>query len=188
MKKIILSISILLSGIAFSQEDQTVCKITTIEQLRCLNKYVGDLQTSFNGKDHVDSVLILLNEYRKEYNLKPIVLSESLCDVAAIQAQYCADNLICTHENTNIGSESLTDRAIQFKEYNVIGEIALQTSFMSNFATNETCCVHPIEMFKYSPGHANIMKNSKNKRCGISLIQSQKDTKKYFVVIVFSNK
>ena len=70
----------------------------------------------------------------------------------------------------------------------MIGEIALQTSFMSNFATNETCCVHPIEMFKYSPGHANIMKNSKNKRCGISLIQSQKDTKKYFVVIVFSNK
>ena len=93
-------------------------KITSASELREFNKRkkMNDvLKSNFNGDNYVDSVLILLNEYRVENGVKPLELTENLSKVAKLQSQYCADNLIATHDQED---ESLSDPYLRGLKFN----------------------------------------------------------------------
>lgn len=164
-------------------------KITSASELREFNKrkQMNDvLKSNFNGEKYVDSVLILLNEYRVENGVKPLVLTENLSKVAKLQSQYCADNLIATHDQDD---ESLTDpylRGLKFNERDVMGEVVSECSIDMLSIKNKTVPSSPIENLKLSGAHSSIMKDVNYIRCGISLVQSKKDPNRYYTVIVFS--
>jgi uncharacterized protein YkwD len=166
-------------------------KITSASELREFNKrkQMNDvLKSNFNGDNYVDSVLILLNEYREDNGVGPLILSENLCYVAKLQSQYCADNLIATHDQED---ESLNDpylRGLKFNERDVMGEVVAECSIDMLSIKNKTVSVSPVENLISSSTHSSIMKDSKYVRCGISLIQSKKDPNRYYTVIVFSVK
>ena len=166
-------------------------KITSASELRELNKrkQMNDvLKSNFNGDNYVDSVLILLNEYRVENGVKPLVLTENLSKVAKLQSQYCADNLIATH---NQEDESLSGpylRGLKFNERDVMGEVVAECSIDMLSIKNKTVSVSPVENLIASSAHSSIMKDVKYVRCGISLVQSKKDSNRYYTVIVFSVK
>lgn len=164
-------------------------KITSASELREFNKrkQMNDvLKSNFNGDNYVDSVLILLNEYRVENGVKPLVLTENLSKVAKLQSQYCADNLIATHDQED---ESLSDpylRGLKFNERDVMGEVVAECSIDMLSIKNKTVSSSPVENLKTSSGHSQIMRDGKYVRCGISLVQSKKDSNRYYAVIVFS--
>jgi len=164
-------------------------KITSASELREFNKrkQMNDvLKSNFNGDNYVDSVLILLNEYRVENGVNPLVLTENLSKVAKLQSQYCADNLIATHDQED---ESLSDpylRGLKFNERDVMGEVVAECSIDMLSIKNKTVSSSPVENLKTSSGHSQIMRDGKYVRCGISLVQSKKDSNRYYVVIVFS--
>jgi uncharacterized protein YkwD len=162
-------------------------KITSASELREFNKrkQMNDvLKSNFNGDNYVDSVLILLNEYRVENGVKPLELTK----VAKLQSQYCADNLIATHDQED---ESLSDpylRGLKFNERDVMGEVVAECSIDMLSIKNKTVSVSPVENLIASSAHSSIMKDAKYVRCGISLVQSKKDPNRYYTVIVFSVK
>jgi uncharacterized protein YkwD len=164
-------------------------KITSASELREFNKrkQMNDvLKSNFNGDNYVDSVLILLNEYRVENGVKPLELTENLSKVAKLQSQYCADNLIAAHDQED---ESLSDpylRGLKFNERDVMGEVVAECSIDMLSIKNKTVSVSPVENLIASSAHSSIMKDSKYVRCGISLVQSKKDPNRYYTVIVFS--
>ncbi len=166
-------------------------KITSASELREFNKrkQMNDvLKSNFNGDNYVDSVLILLNEYRVENGVKPLELTENLSKVAKLQSQYCADNLIATHDQED---ESLSDpylRGLKFNERDVLGEVVAECSIDMLSIKNKTVSVSPVDNLIASSAHSSIMKDAKYVRCGISLIQSKKDPNRYYTVIVFSVK
>jgi uncharacterized protein YkwD len=166
-------------------------KITSASELREFNKrkQMNDvLKSNFNGDNYVDSVLILLNEYRVENGVKPLELTENLSKVAKLQSQYCADNLIATHDQED---ESLSDpylRGLKFNERDVMGEVVAECSIDMLSIKNKTVSVSPVENLIASSAHSSIMKDAKYVRCGISLVQSKKDPNRYYTVIVFSVK
>jgi uncharacterized protein YkwD len=166
-------------------------KITSASELREFNKrkQMNDvLKSNFNGDNYVDSVLILLNEYRVENGVKPLELTENLSKVAKLQSQYCADNLIATHDQED---ESLSDpylRGLKFNEKDVMGEVVSECSIDMLSIKNKTVSVSPIDNLIASSSHSSIMKDAKYVRCGISLVQSKKDPNRYYTVIVFSVK
>ena len=183
MKKLITLLLLLLSLSSYSQK-----KITSIEELRKWNKLVDSTQTHFNGEDNIDSVLILLNEYRVKNGVNTLKLSQSLCEVARIQSEYCAENLIVTHKQNEESLESCFKRGWKYNEYDVSGEVIAERSIKSMLLRDETIYSSPIEGLKLSKGHSFIMKKSEYVRCGISITQSDKDKNRYFTVIVFSEK
>lgn len=164
-------------------------KITSASELREFNKrkQMNDiLKSNFNGESYVDSVLFLLNEYRVENGVEPLILTGNLCKVAKLQSQYCADNLIATH---NQDDESLSDpflRGLKFNEKDVMGEVVAECSIDMLSIKNKTVSSSPVENLKTSSGHSQIMRDGKYVRCGISLVQSKKDSNRYYTVIVFS--
>lgn len=166
-------------------------KITSASELREFNKrkQMNDvLKSNFNGENYVDSVLILLNEYRVENGVNPLVLTENLSKVAKLQSQYCADNLIATHDQED---ESLSDpylRGLKFNERDVMGEVVAECSIDMLSIKNKTVSSSPVENLIASSAHASIMKDEKYVRCGISLVQSKQDPNRYYTVIVFSVK
>jgi uncharacterized protein YkwD len=184
MKNLLFILSLLLSSNLLGQY-----KITSASELQEFNKRKqmnNSLKTNFNGDEYVDSVLILLNDYRDNNGVGPLVLSENLCKVAKLQSQYCADNLIATHDQDD---ESLSDpylRGLKFNERDVMGEVVAECSIDMLSIKNKTVMSSPIENLKLSVSHSSIMKDSKYVRCGISLVQSKKDPNRYYTVIVFS--
>jgi uncharacterized protein YkwD len=168
MKKLITLLLVLVSVSSYSQK-----KITSIEELREWNKLVDSTQTYFNGEDNLDSVLVLLNEYRVENGVNPLILT---------------DNLIVTHKQNEELLESCYQRGWKYGEYGVTGEVIAERSIRSMLLRDETIYSSPIEGLKLSKGHSYIMKKSEYIRCGISMIQSDKDKNRYFTVIVFSEK
>jgi len=164
-------------------------KITSISEYNewSTRKKTNDLlKTNFDGGTYIDSVLILLNEYRVENGVEPLILTDNLCKVAELQSQYCADNLILTHDQDD---ESLSDpflRGLKFNERDVMGEVAAECSIDMLSIKNKTVSSSPIENLKTSSGHSQIMRDGKYVSCGISLVQSKRDLNRYYVVIVFS--
>jgi uncharacterized protein YkwD len=186
MKKLITLLLVLVSVGGYSQS-KYVKKITSLEELERFNDTIENIKTNFNGDNYVDSVLILLNEYRKSNGVEIVTISESLSNVAHLQSQYCADNLIVTHKQNEESLESSFKRGWLFGEYDVIGEIVIERNIKNTLIREETISESIIEGFKRSNGHSYIMKKPNNVRCGISIIQSEKDKNKYFTVIVFSD-
>jgi len=184
MKNSLFILSLLLSTNLLGQH-----KITSVSELQEWNKVKQKndlLKSNFNGDEYVDSVLILLNEYRVENGVKPLILSSNLCKVAKLQSQYCADNLIATH---NQDDESLSDlylRGLKFDERNAMGEVIAECTIDMLSIKNKTVPVSPIENLKMSGAHSSIMKDDDYVRCGISLVQSKDDPNRYYTVIVFS--
>ena len=184
MKNLTLVLSFFLMTNLFGQH-----KITSVSELNEWNKkkHSNDsLKVTFNGESYVDSVLILLNEYRIENGVEPLILTDNLCKVAKLQSQYCADNLICTHDQDD---ESLSDpflRGLKFNERDVMGEVVAECSIDLLSTKNKTVPSSPVGNLKLSSGHSQIMRDGKYVRCGISLVQSKKDLNRYYTVIVFS--
>lgn len=164
-------------------------KITSISELNEWNarKKTNDLlKVNFDGDSYIDSVLILLNEYRVENGVEPLILTDNLCKVAELQSQYCADNLILTHDQDD---ESLSNpflRGLKFNERDVMGEVAAECSIDMLSIKNKTVPSSPIENLKTSSAHSQIMRDGKYVSCGISLVQSKRDPNRYYTVIVFS--
>jgi uncharacterized protein YkwD len=183
MKSLITLLLVIISSVCYSQK-----KISSIEELRKWNKLVDSTETYFNGKDNIDSVFILLNEYRAENEVRPLILTNSLCDVAKIQSQYCSDNLIVTHKQEDDLLESCYQRGWKYGEYAVTGEVIAERSIRSMLLKNETISSSPINGLKLSKGHSHIMKKPEYVKCGISIVQSDKDKNSYFTVIVFSEE
>lgn len=184
MKIFLISINLLIISQLFGQR-----KITTLSELQEWNakeKSFDSLKKNFNGKDYIDSLLFFLNEYRIEYEANPIILTENLCKVAQLQAQYCADNLILTHDQSDEFLSNVFERGLIFNERNVIAEIAQEGHFDILPFKNGSIPFIIIENFKSSRGHAQIMRDEEYLSCGISLIQSKKDTNLYYIIIVFS--
>lgn len=184
MKIFLISINLLIIIQLFGQR-----KITTMSELQEWNakeKSFNSLKMNFDGKDYIDSVLFFLNEYRIEYGANPIVLTENLCKVAQLQAQYCADNLILTHDQNDELLSSVFERGLKFNERNVMAEIAQEGHFDLLPFKNSTIPFFIIENFKSSRSHAQIMRDKEYMSCGISIIQSIKDTNLYYIIIVFS--
>ena len=183
MKNLITLLILLVTLNGYSQK-----KISSIEELREWNDRVDSVQTHFDSQNHIDSVLILLNEYRVQNGVNSLDLSESLCNVAELQAQYCADSLIVTHKQSDESLESSFKRGWLFGEYDVAGEIIAERSVKSMLLRGETISSSPINGFKNSKGHSYVMKKPEYVRCGISIIQSDTDKNRFFTVIVFSDK
>ena len=103
MKKLLLSISLLISVTSISQTTITrlPTKTLTVEQLMEWSESSKKLINTFNGKDHVDSVLFYLNEYRTQLGLPSLTIDDSLTKMALMQSTYCADELKLTHKYKN---------------------------------------------------------------------------------------
>lgn len=184
MKKVFSLIILSLFTNLFSQT-----KITSASELSAWNSKKesnNEFKTNFNGEDYIDSVLILLNRYRIESGVEPLVLSNNLSKVANLQSQYCADNLMVTHDQEDENLRTPFDRGLKFNEGEVMGEIVSECSIGMLTMKNTTIPSSPIQNFKKSKGHSNIMKDPEFVRCGISLVQSEKDKDRYYTVIVFS--
>ncbi len=184
MKKSLFILSLLLSSNLLGQY-----KITSVSELQEWNKVKQKndlLKSNFNGDEYVDSVLILLNEYRVENGVKPLTLSSNLCKVAKLQSQYCADNLIATHNQDDESLSNLYLRGLKFDERNAMGEVIAECTIDMLSIKNKTVPVSPIENLKMSGTHSSIMKDGDYVRCGISLVQSKDDPNRYYTVIVFS--
>jgi len=166
----------------FTKEEYEQHKKTRILEMRLEDS----LKNNFNGKKYVDSILILLNDYRKENDCGVLKLSESLCMVAELQSTYCADRLIVTHEQDNEFLDTPFHRGFIYGEKEVSGEIVSETSISGIIFRKNTVATAPIENFKRSSAHSSIMKMKNFKRCGISVVQSKLDKNKYYTVIVFS--
>jgi uncharacterized protein YkwD len=191
MKKIItLLLVILTTNLSISQNSVKIFTKEEYEQhkkTRILEiKLEDSLKNNFNGKKYIDSVLIFLNQYRKENNCNNLELSENLCNVAELQSQYCADRLIVTHEQDNEFLDTPFHRGFIYGEKEVSGEIVSETSISGIIFRKRTIPSAPIENFKRSSAHSSIMKMKNFKRCGISVVQSKLDKNKYYTVIVFS--
>ena len=186
MKNLSLIFSLFLMTNLFGQH-----KITSMSELNEWNrkKHSNDtLKVNFNGENYIDSVLILLNEYRVENGADPLVLSENLCKVAKLQSQYCADNSIATHGQND---ESLSNpflRGLKFNERNVMGEVVAECAIDLLGVNNKTVSSSPIDNLKLSHDHSEIMRDGEYVSCGISMVQSKNDSNRYYTVIVFSTK
>ena len=184
MKKLLFILSLFLVTNVIGQH-----KITSVTELNEWNarKKTNDLlKVNFDGKSYVDSVLILLNEYRVENGSNLVSLSDNLSKVAELQSQYCADNLILTHEQDNNDLTNLYLRGLKFNERNNMGEVIIQCNINGLTIQNRTVSSYPIENLKTSISHSQIMRDNEYVRCGISLVQSKGDPNLYYVVIVFS--
>jgi hypothetical protein len=188
MKKIILVFSFLLSISVYGQITKNNT-ITTMEELQVYKKrkLMNDsIRDYFNPNDHIDSVLIYLNNYRIKNNLNILKLDKVLCKVSDLQSKYCADNLILTHIQENEDFKSCFQRGLRFNEY-VDGEIAAECTFNGLTIREETVPSSPMLGFEQSKGHSFLMSQPTYKRCGISLMQSKKNKDIYYTIIVFSN-
>ena len=183
MKSLITLLLVIIASVCYSQK-----KISSVDDLRKWNKLVDSTQSHFNGEDNIDSVLILLNNYRVENDVNTLILTESLCNVAKIQSKYCSDNLIVTHDQNDDLLSSCYQRGWKYGEYGVTGEVIAERSIRSMLLKNETVSSSPMNGLKLSKGHSYIMKKPEYVKCGISIIQSDKDKNSYFTVIVFSEE
>lgn len=184
MKNILLILGLFLMTNLLGQH-----KITSISELNEWNarKKTNDLlKVNFDGDSYIDSVLILLNEYRVENGVEPLILTDNLCKVAELQSQYCADNLILTHNQDDESLSSPFLRGLKFNERDVMGEVASECSIDMLSIKNKTVPSSPIENLKKSSSHSQIMRDGKYVSCGISLVQSKRDPNRYYTVIVFS--
>lgn len=190
MKLQLFLITIFLSKFLFSQNSVKTFTKEEYEQHKKARiieiKLEDSLKNNFNDKKHIDSVLILLNRYRKENNCNDLKLSENLCKVAELQSKYCADKLIVTHDQEEESLDTPFHRGFIYGEKEVSGEIVSETSISGIILRKRTIPSAPIENFKRSSAHSSIMKMQNFKRCGISITQSSLDKNKYYTVIVFS--
>lgn len=183
--KNLLIITLLITSNLFGQKNKT---ITTLEGLKEYNKkakYYDSLRDNFKPNNYIDSVLIYLNKYRIENNVQPLKLNDDLSKVAELQAKYCADKSILTHYQENEDYKDCYNRGLHFNEY-VGGEIALQHSFEWLTIDGGTIPLTTIESFKTSSAHSFLMRHENFKRCGISMVQSEKNKENFYVIIVFS--
>ena len=183
--KNLLIITLLITSNLFGQKNKT---ITTLEGLKEYNKkakYYDSLRDNFKPNNYIDSVLIYLNKYRIENNVQPLKLNDNLSKVAELQAKYCADKLILTHYQDNEEYKDWSNRGSALYE-SVSGEIALQHSFKWLTTDGGTIPLTTIELFKTSSAHSFLMRHENFKRCGISMVQSEKNKENFYVIIVFS--
>ena len=185
MKKLITLLLVLVSINSYTQNVYHK-KFTSFDEIDKWNESLDSLKNNFNGDNYIDSVLILLNEYRKEVGVGELILSESLSKVAKLQSDYCNENSIVTHKQESEDLESSFKRGWKFGEYNVSGEVVYRRSLESSLFRNETPPHIIINSFKNSGGHSYVMKKPEYLRCGISIVQSTKNKDEYYTVIVFS--
>jgi len=182
MKKLLLSISLLISVTSISQTTITrlPTKTLTVEQLMEWSESSKKLINTFNGKDHVDSVLFYLNEYRTQLGLPSLTIDDSLTKMALMQSTYCADELKLTHKYKN-----QSFKMSEWDRHGLKAEIVASAKIKSLYIFNSTIAKAPIEGFKGSTSHDKIMKWPSYTECGIALIQSPKDNNIYYTTIVF---
>ena len=186
MKKVVLAVALTLSGFVVGQDTQPV-QFSSIDEMLAYGKFTDSLKSNFNAEDYIDSVFILLNEYRVDQGVDPVEFDKNLCKVADIQAEYNATNDIVTHDNVDT-LNTLRKRGIQFGEYYVAAEVATVSGFTDSGLSNRTIPMLPMYNLQYSTAHAFIMKQPEYTKCGISLVQSKTDTNKFYTIIVFAIK
>jgi uncharacterized protein YkwD len=186
MKSIVLAVALTLSGFVVGQDKEPV-QFNSIEEMLAYGKFTDSLKANFNAKDHIDSVFILLNEYRVSQGVDPVEFDKNLCKVADIQAEYNATNDIVTHDNVDT-LNTLRKRGMQFGEYYVAAEVATMNHIHALFLTKRSISSAPMYNLQYCTAHAFIMKQPEYTRCGISLVQSKTDTNKFYTIIVFAIK
>tara|TARA_R110002153_G_scaffold61063_1_gene164823 strand:- start:1312 stop:1860 length:549 start_codon:yes stop_codon:yes gene_type:complete len=181
MKKLIIVFSL----IAGSVVGQTTIKrlpekTLTFEQLMEWSETSEKLINTFNGKDHVDSVLFYLNEYRTQLGLPSLTIDDSLTKMALMQSTYCADELKLTHKY-----KSQSFKMSEWDRHGARAEIVALVKIKSLYAFDTTIPICPIDGFKKSYSHDLIMKHPDYTECGIALVLSPKDNNTYFTTIVF---
>jgi uncharacterized protein YkwD len=155
-------------------------KTLTVEQLIEWSETSEKLINTFNGEDHVDSVLFYLNEYRTQLGLQFLTINDSLTKMALMQSTYCANELKLTHKY-----KSQSFKMTEWDRHGVKAEIISEDCVKSLYVFNETISNSIVNGFKKSYSHDLIMKNPYYTECGIALVLSAKDNNTYFTTIVF---
>jgi len=181
MKKLIIVFS-LIAGSVVGQTTITRLpeKTLTFEQLMEWSETSDKLINTFNGKDHVDSVLFYLNEYRAQLGLKSLTIDDSLTKMALMQSTYCADVLKLTHKY-----KSQSFKMSEWDRHGAKAEIISEVEINALYIFDKTISFSPIYQFKSSYSHDLIMKHTDYTKCGIALVLSPKDNNTYFTTIVF---
>jgi len=186
MKSIVLAVALTLSGFVVGQKPEPV-RFNSFDEFLVYKNFTDSLRDNFKEKNHIDSVFILLNQYRVKQGVKPVELDINLNNVANLQATYCAKNNIVTHRN-NDTLNTLYQRGAQFDEYYIRAEVATMNHINALFLTKRSISSAPMYNLQYCTAHAFIMKQPEYTRCGISLVQSKTDTNKFYTIIVFAIK
>jgi uncharacterized protein YkwD len=181
MKKLFIVFSLITGSIvAQTTINRLPDKTLTFEQLMEWSETSEKLINTFNGEDHVDSVLFYLNEYRTQLGLQSLTINDSLTKMALMQSTYCANELKLTHKY-----KSQTFKMTEWDRHGVKAEIVASVKIKSLYIFNTTIPLTPINGFKSSYSHDLIMKHPDYTECGIALVLSAKDNNSYFTTIVF---
>jgi uncharacterized protein YkwD len=150
-----------------------------------IKKSIKSIQNNFDGSKYVDSVFILMNEYRVKNGLEPLKFCKNLSKVSDLQANYCSDNFTITHRQPDESMMTCFERGLKYNERLVTGEVIAENSVENAMIKKISFSNAPIELFKKSKSHSEIILYPIFVRCGIS-IKHTTDKSKYYTVIVFS--
>ena len=181
MKKLIIVFSLITSSIVGQTTIKRLPEKTlTFEQLMEWSESSDKLINTFNGKDHVDSVLFYLNEYRTQLGLTSLTINDSLTKMALMQSTYCADELKLTHKY-----KSQSFKMSEWDRHGVKAEIISEAEINALYIFDKTISSSSIYQFKSSYSHVLIMKHPDYTQCGLALVLATKDNNTYFTTIVF---
>jgi uncharacterized protein YkwD len=198
MKRLFLFLFIFIYGFYNSQtinNKTTVVKHETLSSVEDMRKFRMEMKkedsikqsikNNFVGSKYVDSVFILINEYRVKNGVEPLILSKNLSNVSDLQANYCSDNFTITHRQPDESMVTCLERGYKFNEKSVMGEV-IALNIIENLIDKKIKFQNgPVDNFKKSPAHSEIILDPKFVRCGVS-IKETKDKSKFYTVIVFS--
>ena len=162
MKKLLISISLLISTLAFSQPKQL-----TIVQLRRADSIV---KSNINFNEIESELIALINVYRLSLNLDTLVFDSNVQKAAKFQVDYNISINTLTH--SNLGSmNGVLDRVEKFTltRSRTAGEVLANMSPLFSSVYDQTIAEFIFTMWKKSPGHNTILISSNTKLIGVSV-------------------
>ncbi len=127
MKKLLVIVALFVSGVTIAQEFKHRETYTfTKQDIR----HADSLRThgiDWNGV--YSEFVVLLNAYRKQHNLDTLVWNDAAFKASEYMSNYCFTNNVLTHETTNPGFETFTNRCAKFNLNSkaIAGECGLYT-------------------------------------------------------------
>jgi uncharacterized protein YkwD len=154
---------------------------------------------SYGDTKNIETLIIKrINQLREQNNKAPLVESSELSQMARLQSEYIASNLIITHSQTDPNLSSISKRAKYLKiNKKSLGEnilnIYLDTPIEVGWQaqtiivkSDEEAAKFVVLAWSHSEGHFKNLLDSKFQEVGISVEESN-DKKELFVVAVFGS-
>jgi uncharacterized protein YkwD len=190
MKKLMVLLVVLVSGLGYSQENPAKMLEKNPKSYKFKPEDFRNLNSFYEKGVNRDSVVIevfkIFNEYRRYVGVHELVYDTTLQKVADIQSKYCLSIGESTHiqeNNPSMKTPPMRLKSVDPKgRIKFVGEISSRDNYKSTITRNRTISQNILDLFYFSTSHKKIIESTEATKIGISI---HIDGSEIFTVAVF---